>query len=384
MKSKVLVVIPDADLGGVTSSAVNFCTELVRNGYVVDVLVMNGKELPLNVNIGKTKLAGIAKYWKLSPSDLKNSPWFLMPFLIVLSIIKKITIRLNLWYPFVFAFSRVKGQYNVVMAYRQCAPCYYYATKCVKATKSIGLIHGDYFEHENYSSWDYMMRDLTHVACVSNACRDAWRIHYPEISNKFCTIYNMFDEKGILEGAAKQDVLKFNPNVVNFISVARIENTPKKIDRIPQVCKVLKSKGIEDFHWYIVGDGPDLASNKLLTKELGLSDVITFCGRRDNPFSLINQADLFVLTSSWESYGMVIKEAFVLGKPVIAMRYYALPEIIDNGFNGLIAEQNVQSLADTIMSVLQDDCKLLKELKKNTISSKVNNDEALSQFESLI
>ena len=43
MKSKVLVVIPDADLGGVTSSAVNFCTELVRNGYVVDVLVMNGK-----------------------------------------------------------------------------------------------------------------------------------------------------------------------------------------------------------------------------------------------------------------------------------------------------------------------------------------------------
>ena len=81
---------------------------------------------------------------------------------------------------------------------------------------------------------------------------------------------------------------------------------------------------------------------------------------------------------------MVIKEAFVLGKPVIAMRYHALPEIIDNGFNGLIAEQNVQSLADTIMSVLQDDCKLLKELKKNTISSKVNNDEALSQFESLI
>ena len=58
MKAKVLVIIPDSNLGGVTSSAVNFCTELVRNGYMVDVLVQNGTKLPLNVTVGYLKLKG--------------------------------------------------------------------------------------------------------------------------------------------------------------------------------------------------------------------------------------------------------------------------------------------------------------------------------------
>lgn len=384
MKSKVLVVIPDADLGGVTSSAVNFCTELVRNGYCVDVLVMNGQELPLGVNVGIIKLNSLSKYWKLGASNLKTSSWYLLPFLILLSIIKKVTIRFNSWYPLIFAFSKIKGRYDVVMAYRQCAPCYYYATHCVTARKSIGLIHGDYFEHENYTSWDYMMHDLTHIACVSNACRDAWKHHYPEIANKFCTIYNMFDVKCILEGATKGDDVRFNSNVINFISIARIENVTKRIDRIPKVCKILKSTGIINFHWYVVGDGPNLYSNVKLAEELGVSDLITFCGRRENPFSLLKQADMLVLTSICESYGMVLKEAHALCKPVIAMRYPALPEIVRDGINGIIAEQDEQSLADKIIFVLKDNSKQLRELSLNASEIRVDNKEALAQFESLL
>lgn len=383
MKAKILIVIPDAELGGVTSSAVNFCTEMVGNGYNVDVLVMNGSDLPLQVEVGKIRLRGLAKFWKLGFSDLKKQNWWLIPFLLFISAIKKITIRINLWYPFVFSFYKVKGEYDAVIAYRQCAPCYYLVTHCVKSTKKIGMIHGDWFARESYSSWDYMMHDLTHVACVSNACRDAWKTHYPGISQRFLTIYNMFNVKGIIDSANKQEDFHFETHVINLVTVARVENYSKRIDRIPYACQKLKALGFNRFHWYVVGDGPDFDIDRQLAEKMTVNDVLTFCGRKNNPFPYLKQADLFVLTSSCESYGMVIKEAFILGKPVVAMRYPALSEIVNEGVNGLIADQSVDSLVDCISKMLDNDSQLLKKMTLTLKEQHVSNSIALGQFESI-
>ena len=384
MKAKVLVIIPDSNLGGVTSSAVNFCTELVRNGYMVDVLVQNGTKLPLNVTVGYLKLKGLGKFWKLGFSDFKKATLWMIPVLLILSILKKGLIRCNLWYPFVFLFSKIRTDYDVVVAYRQCAPCYYFATHCVSAGKKISMIHGDYSDKDDYSSWDFMMGDFDYNVCVSDASTKAWRNHYPAMAGKFSTLYNMFDVQEIIKSSKKKDIVDFCINTVNLISIARIENALKNIDRIPETCFRLKKEGIPNFHWYVVGDGPDFDIDKRLAEKYGVSDVLTFCGCRSNPFPLLAKADLFVLTSSSESYGMVLKEALILGKPVVAMRYPALSEIIEDGINGLIAEQNVDSLTSQICLMLQDDKKLLKIMEDNIKLQEVTNVQALKQFESLL
>lgn len=384
MKAKVLVVIPDSNLGGVTSSAVNFCTELVRNDYMVDVLVQNGTELPLNVAVGYLKLKGLGQFWKLGPSDLKKATLWMMPVLLILSILKKVLIRCNLWYPFVFLFSKVRGNYDAVVAYRQCASCYYFATHCVSAARKIGMIHGDYSDRDDYSSWDFMMENFDHNVCVSEACTKAWKSHYPVVASKFSTLYNMFDVQGIIKSSKEKDIINFCTNTTNIVSIARVENALKNIDRIPETCFRLKKKDILNFHWYVIGDGPDFDLDKRLAEKYGVSDVLTFCGCRSNPFPLLAKADLFVLTSSSESYGMVLKEALVLGKPVVAMRYPALPEIIEDGVNGLIAEQNVDSLTSQICLMLKDDKKLLKVMEDNIKLQEITNLQALQQFESFL
>ena len=65
-------------------------------------------------------------------------------------------------------------------------------------------------------------------------------------------------------------------------------------------------------------------------------------------------------------------------------RYPALSEIIEDGINGLIAEQNVDSLTSQICLMLQDDKKLLKIMEDNIKLQEVTNVQALKQFESLL
>ena len=173
-------------------------------------------------------------------------------------------------------------------------------------------------------------------------------------------------------------------NFVNIISIARQENGDKQMQRVPHVCKILKERGVDNIHWYLAGDGPDMEGNIALSKELGVSEMLTFCGNLSNPFALLKECDLLILTSRIESFGMVLKEAHTLGKPVIAMRYPSLTEIIDDGVNGLIAEQDVDSLADKITDLLEDKKRKLFALTNNMSRQIVTNDVAIAQFESLL
>lgn len=381
---KILVVIPDADTGGVTSSAVNFCNTIVKNGYEVHTLVMNGKTLPLKSAAIKHHLHGISQFWKLGIDDVRNAPFYLKPFLLLLAVVKKYTIRKHTWYPKVFKGTEINDEFDAVIAYRQNEPCYYFALNCVNAKKKIAMIHSEYDDRCDYSPWDYLLKEFDSIACVSKACASHFKNHYPEIGHKFSTIYNMFDIDTIKLKSQEPCEYVVDNNFVNIISIARQENGDKQMQRVPHVCKILKERGVDNIHWYLAGDGPDMEGNIALSKELGVSEMLTFCGNLSNPFALLKECDLLILTSRIESFGMVLKEAHTLGKPVIAMRYPSLTEIIDDGVNGLIAEQDVDSLADKITDLLEDKKRKLFALTNNMSRQIVTNDVAIAQFESLL
>ena len=381
---KILVVIPDADTGGVTSSAVNFCNTIVKNGYEVHTLVMNGKTLPLKSAAIKHHLHGISQFWKLGIDDVRNAPFYLKPFLLLLAVVKKYTIRKHTWYPKVFKGTKINDEFDAVIAYRQNEPCYYFALNCVNAKKKIAMIHSEYDDRCDYSPWDYLLKEFDSIACVSKACASHFKNHYPEIGHKFSTIYNMFDIDTIKLKSQEPCEYVVDNNFVNIISIARQENGDKQMQRVPQVCIILKERGVDNIHWYLAGDGPDMESNIALASELGVNDMLTFCGNLSNPFALLKECDLLILTSRIESFGMVLKEAHTLGKPVIAMRYPSLTEIIDDGVNGLIAEQDVDSLADKITDLLEDKKRKLFALTNNMSRQIVTNDVAIAQFESLL
>ena len=92
-------------------------------------------------------------------------------------------------------------------------------------------------------------------------------------------------------------------------------------------------------------------------------------GFKNNPYAFLAQADVFVLSSLWEGFGLRVLEAFACGCPVIASNSSSLPEIVGNA--GLLIDPNQPaSIATAIDSVCSDQHLRQSLIKKGLIRSK--------------
>jgi N-acetyl-alpha-D-glucosaminyl L-malate synthase BshA len=86
----------------------------------------------------------------------------------------------------------------------------------------------------------------------------------------------------------------------------------------------------------LIGDGPDRSSAEYLAMKLGVADRCHFLGKQDNVNELLPLADLMLMPSEMESFGLAALEAMACGVPTIATRVGGVPELIDDGSNGLL------------------------------------------------
>jgi glycosyltransferase involved in cell wall biosynthesis len=104
----------------------------------------------------------------------------------------------------------------------------------------------------------------------------------------------------------------------------------------------------------ILGSGPLEAETQRLAAELGLEDAVTLPGRTDIR-DWLARADVFVHTSRWEGFGIVLLEAMLAGLPVVATRVSAVPEVVAEGETGLLVEPgDHDKLAQHLRSLLTD------------------------------
>jgi glycosyltransferase involved in cell wall biosynthesis len=87
----------------------------------------------------------------------------------------------------------------------------------------------------------------------------------------------------------------------------------------------------------ILGSGPLEAETRALTVELGLAEAVVLPGRTDIR-DWLERADVFVHSSRWEGFGIVLLEAMLAGLPVVATRVSAVPEVVADGETGLLVE----------------------------------------------
>jgi N-acetyl-alpha-D-glucosaminyl L-malate synthase BshA len=92
----------------------------------------------------------------------------------------------------------------------------------------------------------------------------------------------------------------------------------------------------------LVGDGPDQAAARRRAQELGLGARVSFLGERDALPELLAPADLFLLASEEESFGLSALEAMSCGVPVVATRVGGIPEVVLDGVTGLLAAKDDQ------------------------------------------
>ena len=130
----------------------------------------------------------------------------------------------------------------------------------------------------------------------------------------------------------------------NFRTVKRLTDT---IEILARVRQHLSAKLL------LVGEGPDRQISHELAEKLGLHEHVIYLGTQDAIERLLGCADLFLLPSSEESFGLAALEAMSCGTPVIATNIGGLPEVIDHGRDGyLFPVGDVDAMAAAAVGIL--------------------------------
>jgi N-acetyl-alpha-D-glucosaminyl L-malate synthase BshA len=140
--------------------------------------------------------------------------------------------------------------------------------------------------------------------------------------------------------------IKVIMHVSNFREVKRIRDVVRIFARIrAQVPSVL----------VLVGDGPERADAEEEARELHVDEDVRFLGKLDSTAQLLRSADLFLLPSEEESFGLAALEAMACGVPVIASRVGGLPEVVIHGETGALAPVGaVDTMASAALQLLLD------------------------------
>ena len=108
----------------------------------------------------------------------------------------------------------------------------------------------------------------------------------------------------------------------------------------------------------MVGDGPDRGLAQDEARELGVADRVQFLGRIDNVAPLLSSADLFLLPSDNESFGLSALEALACGVPVVASNAGGIPEVIVDGVTGALRPVgDIDGMAAAAIEILADDAR---------------------------
>ncbi len=105
----------------------------------------------------------------------------------------------------------------------------------------------------------------------------------------------------------------------------------------------------------LVGDGPDRSAAEWLSHDLGIHDRIHFMGKQERVNELLPLADLMLMPSELESFGLAALEAMACKVPTIATRVGGVPELIDDGITGLLFPVGeVDAMAEGAIALLKD------------------------------
>jgi N-acetyl-alpha-D-glucosaminyl L-malate synthase BshA len=135
-------------------------------------------------------------------------------------------------------------------------------------------------------------------------------------------------------------------HVSNFREVKRVKDVVRIFARVRRAMPATL---------LMVGDGPDRSDAEAEARELGVANDVRFLGRLDTVAPLLAASDLFVLPSQTESFGLAALEAMACGVPVLASRTGGIPEVIDDGVEGILEPPgSVEAMARRAIELLRD------------------------------
>lgn len=185
-------------------------------------------------------------------------------------------------------------------------------------------------------------------------------------------VYNIIGSEEVKK-KAEEPIHRQNTRFT-FIAVGSLLPV-KGFDRLIRSSKILAEKG-HDFQVVILGSGYQKKELHRLVASLDLKNIVFFQEFVSNPYPLIQQADVFVMSSLSEALPTVLCEAMILGKPTLVTNCSGCREVVNHGEFGLMAEQDDGALAAKMEKYLLNPELLVHFAEKSRERSLIFNDEA--------
>ena len=135
----------------------------------------------------------------------------------------------------------------------------------------------------------------------------------------------------------------------------------------------------------LLGDGPERSHIEAAARDCTAHNAIKFLGKQEQMEDILPIADLFLLTSEYESFGLAALEAMAAEVPVISTNAGGLPEININGFSGYMSNVgDVDDMSKNALAILKDEASLAK-FKANALlqAKKFDIENIVPQYEAL-
>ena len=219
----------------------------------------------------------------------------------------------------------------------------------------IGVNHAVDVRHKGESilAWlSYFVSDV--YVAVSDGIRQTMGNWWGIKQEKIVLIYNGLDLSKIQVKAKEGSIKAPAHGIKRVVSVGRLSEQ-KQFSVLLKAVQKVRQKNQQSVELYIVGDGPLRAKLKRDVEELGISDLTQFVGWQNNPYAYIASADVFVLPSRFEGFGIVLVEALALGIPIVSTDCPSGPkEILANGQYGtLVPVGDSEAIAEAIIDTLE-------------------------------
>ncbi|MDB5121584.1 MAG: bshA [Sphingobacteriales bacterium] len=194
------------------------------------------------------------------------------------------------------------------------------------------------------------------VTAVSQDLKDDTYKHF-DIKNEIKVIPNFIDMNRFSLKAKGHFKLAIAPNnervVVHTSNFRKVKRTGDVIQIFKKILEKIPAKLL------MVGDGPERVYCERLCRELGITENVRFLGKQDAVEEILSVADLFIMPSESESFGLAALEAMACKVPVITSNAGGLPELNINGITGYMDEVgDIDAMADHCIYILQDNDRL--------------------------
>lgn len=259
---------------------------------------------------------------------------------------------------------------------------HYFVTEKVRAKQKIAWIHTDYSVVQVDTESELAMWEAyDYIVSISGDVTQSFLRTFPSLENKIVLIENILPKTLIEKQAKELPTEMFDTHSVNLLSIGRF-SPQKNFDNVPDICRRMIEKNI-NIKWYLIGYGSDENLIRQKIKENEMEEHVIILGKKKNPYPYIKMCDVYVQPSRYEGKCVAVREAQMLGKPVIITNYATSGSQLEDGLDGIVVPMDNKGCADKMAEVLINTT-LKKKIGENVQQRDYTNAKEIEKINRLI